>query len=58
MISDDEVLRAEGYAQAYVEVLELLDKEITKAKDRGDFQTSETIEVVRAKVNAHGMKSI
>jgi hypothetical protein len=40
---------------AYAEVIDLLDAEIGKAKDRGDLTTAETIEVLRAKVKARGV---
>lgn len=54
----DEVLRAEGYAVAYVEVLELLDTEIAKSKDRGDLPSAELLEILRAKISARGTKLI
>lgn len=54
MISDDDVLRAEGYAQAYVEVIRLLDTEIDKWKLRGDRVTAEVVEILRAKLSAQG----
>jgi hypothetical protein len=45
-----------GRAQAYDEVLELLDAEIAKFKERDDLMTAETIEVMRAKVKARSEK--
>ncbi len=53
MLSDEE----KGFRRAYEQVLELLDKEIAKAKDCGDLQTAEVFELVRAKVKAHSERS-
>lgn len=58
MIDADEALRAEGYAEAYVEVLELLDAEISKAQSCGDSTSADVIETLRAKVSARGTKSV
>lgn len=44
--------RAADRTAAYDEVLELLDVEIAKFKERGDLATAEIIEVMRAKVRA------
>lgn len=41
-----------AHAHAYSEVLDLFDNEIMKSKDRGDFTSAETIEMLRAKVKA------
>jgi hypothetical protein len=46
---------ARGERRAYDQVLELLDKEIAKAKDNGDRQTAEVFELIRAKVKAHSL---
>jgi thioesterase domain-containing protein len=55
----DELRRAAGElarAHAYEQVLELLDREIAKAKDNGDLDTAEVFELIRAKVKAHSDK--
>lgn len=41
---------------AYDDVLQLLDEELAKAKDRGDTHAAEVIEVLRAKVKARSIK--
>lgn len=45
-----------GYEAAFGEVLELLDAEISKSRERGDLTTAETIEMLRAKVKARSLK--
>jgi hypothetical protein len=47
---------AQGERRAYTQVLELLEKEIVKAKDNGDFDTAEVFELIRAKVKALEIK--
>lgn len=55
---DDEYLPAlveiieHAHVHAYSLVIDLLDAEVAKSKDRGDFATAETIEMLRAKVKA------
>jgi hypothetical protein len=41
-----------GRTEGYNAVLELLDSEVAKFKERGDLTTAEIIEVMRAKVKA------
>lgn len=39
-------------ARTIEEIVELLDREVQKMKDRGDLTSAEVVEVVRAKVKA------
>jgi hypothetical protein len=41
-----------GQRLAYDQVIILLDTEVTRFKDCGDFTTAEVIEILRAKVKA------
>jgi hypothetical protein len=55
-VSDDEKI-AEGSRRAYEQVLEMLEREIVKAKECGDAQTAEVFELVRAKVKAYSLRA-
>lgn len=48
-----DALREKHRAEAYAEVVQLLDREIAKSKDNGDLDTAEVFELIRAKVKAH-----
>ena len=52
MSSAETFVVEDSKAEAYKNVLGLLECEINKAKERGDLATAETVEVLRAKVKA------